>query len=431
MTPPSSPPSPATYRPHTSALRAAYKQRFHGQSSHYPGFYQLSAHERRQLTAAHSQLTAQDLAADLEPSPDQLLELADTAVENAIGTMALPLGIATNLKLQDLELLVPMCTEEPSVIAAVSHGAKLARAGGGFCTYSAATGAMSTGQIQLRWSHPPPEPSRRSSTVLSQAKSSLLHTARQHLTAMTKRGGGITDLSWRWIDAINSLIIHLEVNTVDAMGANTMNTLCEALAQDIHALFPEATAGLRILTNLALGRLTRAQCRVPAAALARTAHHGRDVAHAIASASEFSQHDVYRACTHNKGIMNGITAVGLATGNDTRALEAAAHTFAGAGGTYQPLSRWHVLPPDQPNTPLMLHGELEVPIATGVVGGMTRYHPTARAALKILGSPSAVELAEIMAAVGLAANLAALKALVSEGIQAGHMKLHHKKTQDA
>lgn len=428
MTDPAAPPSQPTYQPRTSAMRDEYKRRFHGQSSHYPGFYQLSPHERRQLTAAHSQVTEQDLAG-LEPSPAKLLQVADTAVENAIGTLALPLGIATNLKLQDLEPLVPMCTEEPSVIAAVSHGAKLARSGGGFFTYSAASGAMSTGQIQLRWSHPPPDQAHRTSAVLTQAKPSLLHTARHHLSTMTKRGGGITDLSWRWLDATSSLLIHLEVNTVDAMGANTINTLCEVLAQDIHGLFPEATLGLRILTNLALGRLTRAECRIPATALGRAAHHGHDVAHAIAAASEFSQHDIYRACTHNKGIMNGITAVGLATGNDTRALEAAAHAYAAAEGTYQPLSRWHAEPASQPGTPIMLHGELNVPIPTGVIGGMTRYHPTAQAALKILGSPSAVELAEIMAAVGLAANLAALIALTTEGIQAGHMKLHHKKTQ--
>ena len=414
----------SAHRADVSQFRPAYQQQFHHKSSAYSGFYNLTRQQRLEIIANHSQLHPDDLA-NLRPSPGQLEIIANQAIENAISTMNIPMGIATNLKIEQTDILVPMCTEEPSVIAAVSHGAKLARAGGGFATRSAA-GAITTGQIQLKWHHPEPHQATTIAAILNTAKPELMAKAQQLLPSMTQRGGGIRDIHWRWISPINSVVIHVEVDTVDAMGANTINTLCETLATDIQALVPDATLGLRILTNLAIGRLTRASCKIPVDCFGPA---GLAVAQAIEAASHFSRHDIYRACTHNKGIMNGISAVALATANDTRAIEAAAHTYAAHNHGYQPLSTWQISSASSSHHHKipMLCGQLELPIPTGVIGGMTRFHPTAQSALKILGSPNAKELAEIMAAVGLAGNLAALKALATEGIQAGHMKLHHKK----
>jgi hydroxymethylglutaryl-CoA reductase len=326
--------------------------------------------------------------------------------------------LATNFIINGREVLIPMVVEEPSVVAGVSYAAKLARAGGGFRASSSEP--LMIGQVQLLDVADLDEAAAK----IMAAEAELLAVANRHHPTIQKLGGGAKAIECRPLrdSAIGPmLIIHLLVDCRDAMGANAVNTAVEAIAP----LVERITAGrvnLRILSNLSDRRAARAECLLPIDQLARDGLSGRRVAQAIFEAWAFAEADPYRAATHNKGIMNGIDAVALATGNDWRAIEAGAHAYAARKGRYQSLSEWSPVKKDQPAT--HLRGRLELPLSVGVVGGATRAHPTARVSLKILGQPNARELAEIMAAVGLAQNLAAIRALATEGIQQGHMRLH-------
>jgi hydroxymethylglutaryl-CoA reductase len=337
---------------------------------------------------------------------------ADAMIENAVGVLGLPVGIGLNFLINGDDVLIPMAVEEPSVIAAVSLAAKIAREGGGF--QADADEPRMIGQVQVT-DLPNPEAARAS---VLRAKEQILAAANALHPAMKARGGGAKDVEVRLLQVGNEthLIVHLIVDTQDAMGANLINTMCEGVAPLVERL----TAGrvrLRILSNLADLRLARASCRIPFEALADFGFSGAEVAHGIAEASRFADADPYRACTHNKGVMNGVDAVALATGNDWRAIEAGAHAWCARNGKYQPLSKWWV-------SEGALHGSIELPIQVGTVGGAVKANPLIPVLLKMMGNPGAQKLAGIMAAVGLAQNMAALRALGTVGIQKGHMALH-------
>ena len=393
-------------------------------SSRLPNFYRLSTSERLHAIAQWAQLTAEEqtiLSGGLAQDAKQQ-EFIQRCTENALGSFWLPLGMATNYRINGRDVLIPMCTEEPSVVAAASYGGKLTRTGAGFTT--TASPPITTAQIELRYHH------RDAATgevwhkmLLQGAKEKLLKAGGLFTASMARRGGGLQDITWKIIDDLSTLVLYLHVGTADAMGANLVNSLAAHLAQHhIPALFPGVEVGLHIVSNLALGRMVEAHCTVRGSALHREEKIAQRMVKAIQRASQLAEHDVFRATTHNKGIMNGIDAVALATGNDWRALEAGAHAYAAYSGTYAPLSLWRTSEDAQ-----NLHGFLRMPLSVGVVGGMTRHHPLCGVLLKILGHPSAVELAQVMAAVGLGQNLAALRALSWEGIQPGHMKLHNRR----
>ena len=381
-------------------------------SSRLPGFYELPISERLKVVQAFSGIGDGD-ARELGNFGVLSPELTEVFIENAVGTFSMPLGIATNFRVNCRDVLVPMAVEETSVLAAASHGAKLARAGGGFT--AVASEPIMTGQIQLLLPDGTVGPNL--DALLAERKNELLHFANRGHERLVARGGGAKDLDWRHIPAIKSLVLHLYVHAGDAMGANIVNTMCEKLSTVLVGIFP-CEVGLRILTNLTDRRVTTATCVVPASALTSREFDGLQVLDRIVMAYEFAAHDVYRAATNNKGIMNGIDPVLIATGNDWRAVEAGAHAYASLSGTYRPLAHWSKNSRDE------LIGKLELPMAVGTVGGVTKLHPTAQASLKLLGSPNAKELAEIVTCVGLAQNLSALRALASEGIQRGHMSLH-------
>jgi hydroxymethylglutaryl-CoA reductase len=381
-------------------------------TSRLPGFYQQSLAERGQAITAWAGLTPAQRAA-LDGSGGLTPEQADHMIENVVGLHALPLGVAVNFQVNGREVLVPMAVEEPSVVAGASFMAKLARAGGGFTAH--VTAPEMIGQMQILDVANPPAARLR----LLEQKTRLLDLANQVDPVLLKFGGGARDLEVRLIESSPVgpfLVAHLIYDTRDAMGANAVNTACETLAPTLEQI----TGGrvhLRILSNLADRRLARARCTIPAAALAFGDFTGERVRDGIIEAYAFAAVDPYRAATHNKGIMNGVDAVVIATGNDWRAIEAGAHAYAARGGRYTPLSTWGSEAGD-------LVGTLEMPLAVGIVGGATRVHPTAQAALKLMGVTQARELAEIIVSVGLAQNLAALRALATEGIQRGHMTLH-------
>ncbi len=338
---------------------------------------------------------------------------ADRMIENVIGTLGLPLGIATNFLIDGKDYLIPMAIEEPSVVAGASHAAKLVREGGGFITE--ATPPLMIGQIQVVGLA---DPWGAVEQVL-EARGRLLKEANQTDPLLVGLGGGAKGLEAKVLDTKRGpmLVLHLIYDAREAMGANSLNTALEALAPSVE----EITGGrvnLRILSNLADRRLVRAKAKVPPGALAFEGYHGEEVIQGLLEAQALAESDPYRAATHNKGIMNGIDAVALATGNDWRAIEAGAHAYAARKGRYGPLTQWKV------NQEGNLIGDIELPLAVGIVGGATKANPTAQVALKILGVKSATELGRVMGAVGLAQNLAALRALVTEGIQRGHMALH-------
>jgi hydroxymethylglutaryl-CoA reductase len=380
-------------------------------SSRLPGFYELPISERLEVAKKFSGLTDQE-AINLSDFSVVRPELTDVFIENAIGTFSLPLGVATNFQINGKDYLVPMAVEETSVLAAASHGAKLARAGGGFSASS--TSPVMTGQIQLF-----PSEDADFDAILLKNRQRILDFANRGQERLISRGGGAQDVTWRYVEEIKLLIVHLHIDTRDAMGANIVNTMCERVSGIMPELFP-CTIGLRILTNLADRRLARGRCVIPPRAFATKESTGEEVIERIYQAYLFAFHDIYRAATHNKGVMNGIDPVTIATGNDWRAVEAGAHAYAARTGRYRPLTRWSIRATGE------LEGEIELPMAVGTVGGVTKLHPTAQAALKLLGNPSASELAEIIACVGLAQNLSALRALATEGIQKGHMSLHQK-----
>lgn len=376
-------------------------------SSEVSGFYKLTPEERLRYVRDFSGLD--DAEITLLRSTGALgLDLANRMIENVVGAIQVPLGIATNFRINGRDYLIPMAIEEPSVVAAASNAAKMARAGGGFRASS--TDPIMIGQIQAVKVKEP----RGASAVLLSSKEEILERANEQDPVLVSRGGGAMDLEVKVIDTIvgQMVIAELLVDCRDAMGANAVNTMCEAVAP----LVERITGGrvyLRIISNLATRRLARANVRVPAVAVG-----GPEVVEGIVSAYAFAASDPYRCATHNKGIMNGVTAVVLATGNDTRAVEAGAHAYAARSGRYSPLTTWEM----DENGDLV--GTIELPMAVGLVGGATAVHPIAKIAVKILGVKTASELGQIIASVGLAQNLAALRALAAEGIQRGHMTLH-------
>lgn len=378
-------------------------------TSKYSGFYKLSAADRLNEVAEFAALTEEEKEIISRDSALSI-ETANRMIENAIGIMPVPLGVAVNFCINGKDYVIPMATEEPSVIAAVSNMARICRANGGFRTSN--TGAMMIAQIQAV----------NVSDVYAarlrilENREALIKAANEKDPLLVQVGGGMKDLDVRVVEsALGKMVVtHILVDTRDAMGANTVNTMAEALAP----LIEELTGGkvyLRILSNLADQRLSRARVEIDKEALG-----GEAVVDGIISAYAFAAADPYRAATHNKGIMNGIDAVVLATGNDTRAIESGAHAYAARTGQYTALTTWEKTASGN------LAGSIELPTAVGLVGGATKVHPVAKLAVKILGVQSAVELGEIIACVGLAQNLGAMKALATEGIQRGHMSLHGK-----
>ena len=383
------------------------------QGSHIPGFYNLSLEGRLAELAQRGVLSADELAA-LSGQAGLTSEQADHMIENVVGTYALPLGIALNFVVNGREVLVPMAIEEPSVVAGASFMAKLARAGGGFIAQ--ADSPEMIGQIQLLGVADLAAAQR---AILDQ-KGRLLAEISELDPVLKRLGGGPRDLEVRQIkdSPIGAfLAVHLIYDVRDAMGANAVNTAVERLAPHLETI-TGGKAHLRILSNLADHRLARVQCTIPLTELAFGDYPAEEVRDGIIAAWAFAVADPYRAATHNKGIMNGIDAVVIATGNDWRAIEAGAHAYAARNGRYTSLSTWGQ--DAQGN----LVGSLELPIAVGIVGGATQAHPVTRACLKLMGVATARELAEIIVSVGLAQNLAALRALATEGIQRGHMGLH-------
>jgi len=376
-------------------------------TSRISGFYKLPPGERLKAAANESGLGAEEVS---QVEKGLGIEQADKMVENVIGVIQVPLGIATNFIIDGREVLIPMATEEPSVIAAASNGAKMAREAGGFSTSS--TGPVMRAQIQVTGVVDPF--SARQNILLH--KDELTRMANEKDPMLVKYGGGVKDIEVYVIDSRVGpmVVVHLIVDCRDAMGANAVNTMAEALAPRVE----EITGGrvyLRIISNLADKRLARARAVFKAEEIG-----GHEVVDGIIQAAALAEVDPYRAATHNKGIMNGVTAVVLATGNDTRAVEAGAHSFASISGRYQSLTRY------EKNKDGDLVGTIELPVAVGLVGGATRVHPVAKSTVKILGVKSADDLSRIIAAVGLCQNFAALRALASEGIQRGHMSLHAK-----
>lgn len=382
-------------------------------TSRLPGFYKRTLAERAAVVAQWANLTAQEQSALLGMSGLSAVQ-ADNMIENAIGIYALPLGVATNFLVNGEDYLVPMVIEEPSVIAAVSNAAKMFRAGGGFTTSS--DEPVMIGQIQVL---DVPDLYVAAGAIIAN-RQQLLAKADEIGGSILKRGGGARDIQVRPFPNTPlgpMLVVHLLLDCRDAMGANAVNGAVEHLAPEIEAI-TGGRVNLRILSNLTDQRKARAEGMIPASELATDTLKGVDVARAIVEAGVFAEVDPYRAATHNKGIMNGIDAAIIATGNDWRAIEAGAHAYAARNGSYTSLTKWWQ--DEQAN----LHGSIELPLAVGIVGGTTRVHPSAPVALKILGIQSANQLAEVIAAVGLAQNLAAIKALATEGIQRGHMSLH-------
>lgn len=381
--------------------------------SRLPGFYNLNLEQRLIELSRRTELTADDLQV-LRGAAGLTAEQADHMVENAIGLHALPLGLALNFLVNGREVLVPMAIEEPSVVAGASYMAKLARAGGGFIAQASAPEMIA--QVQIL--EVADLPSAR--LAILEQKQALLAEAAEVDPVLKKLGGGPRDLEVRCFEHSPIgpfLVAHLIYDVRDAMGANAVNTAAERLAPRLAEL-SGGRAGLRILSNLADRRLARARCTLLLKELAFGGYSGEQVRDGILAAWAFAAADPYRAATHNKGIMNGVDAVVIATGNDWRAVEAGAHAYAARGGKYSPLSTWGI------DADGNLVGTLEMPVAVGIVGGATRVHPTAGVALKLLAVKTAGELAEVIVSVGLAQNLAALRALATEGIQRGHMSLH-------
>ncbi|HNS02951.1 MAG TPA: hydroxymethylglutaryl-CoA reductase, degradative [Anaerolineae bacterium] len=384
-------------------------------SSRLSGFYRQSLEQRLATVADWAGLDDADLAA---LRAGLSVEQANHLVENALGLFALPLGLGVNFLINGRDYLIPMAVEEPSVIAAVSNAARLARAGDGFRAGSSE--ALMIGQVQLLQV---PDPQRAEQAILA-AEPRLAALIDPLHPSLRRAGGGFRGLEVRHLPdtpAGPMVIVHLLLDCRDAMGANAVNTAAEAAAPLLEAL-SGGRARLRILSNLSDRRLAWASCQIPLHAFASDAVEGAQVAAGIVEANAFAWADPYRAATHNKGIMNGIDPLAIATGNDWRALEAGAHAYAARDGQYRALTDWRLLTGEEGEPALA--GRIELPLAVGIVGGATKAHPTAQAALKILGVTSARQLAEVMAAVGLAQNLSALRALAAEGIQAGHMALH-------
>lgn len=387
-------------------------------SSRIPGFYKKTIEERKALITEMHPFTEEDLAVFESVAP-LAEDTADNMIENVVGTFQLPLGLGLNFLINGKEYTIPMAIEEASVVASASHIAKIVRDAGGFVTES--TERVMIGQIQVVGCSDYTE----AKEAVLENKQILIDAANDAFPSIVARGGGAEDLDVRILNEASDskfgkmLIVHLYVNTVDAMGANLVNTMAESIAP----LVEEITQGkvyLRILSNLADRSLARARCVIPPHLLGTGDFSGEAVRDGVIHAYEFAASDPYRAVTHNKGIMNGIDPIVIATGNDWRAVEAGAHAYAVKDGQYTSMTTWYK--DEQGN----LVGELELPMSIGIVGGATRVHPMAKLALKLLEVNSAKELAEVIVAVGLAQNLGALKALATDGIQKGHMTLHSR-----
>jgi hydroxymethylglutaryl-CoA reductase len=380
-------------------------------TSQLPGFYKVTVEERRKLVSEATGVEADEIAWALDRGGLDA-ETADKFVENVLGTYALPYGVTLNVRVNGQDHVVPMVVEEPSVVAAASNAAKMVRGAGGF--HAEMDPPLMISQVQL--THV--KDAARATRAILEAKDEILAKADRAVPGLCQRGGGARDLEVRTLgepsDAM--IVVHVIVDCRDAMGANLINTIAEAVADRLASL-AEGRVGLRILSNLCDKRCVRVRCTVAAEALATDDMDGQAVIDGIVNASRFAELDPYRAATHNKGIMNGIDAVVIATGNDWRAVEAGAHAFAARSGRYSPLSIWR-------REGDALTGLLELPLALGTVGGTLRVHPSARLSLKIAGVETAAELAAVAAAVGLASNLAAVRALATDGIQRGHMALH-------
>jgi hydroxymethylglutaryl-CoA reductase len=378
-----------------------------GKSSVISGFYKLSPKERLAIVKDFAGLTEEEVRL-LEDTGSLPIDVVDHMVENVIGVFPEPLGVGVNFQINGKDYLIPMATEEPSVIAAASYAAKMVRDGGGF--HASSTAPIMIGQIQVVGV----KDAKAAKKQVLDAKADVLKKANDQDPVLNSFGGGAKDLDAKIIDTSmgQMLIVELYVDCRDAMGGNAVNTMAEAVAP----LIEQLTGGhvyLRIISNLATKRLAKAWCTVPKESLG-----GEAVVDGIAYASAFAEADPYRAATHNKGAMNGIIAVVLATGNDHRAIEAGAHAYAALKGRYTSISKW------TKNVNGDLEGVIELPMAVGLIGGAVKTHPIARIAMKILNVKSANEFAEVLAAVGLAQNLGALRALANEGIQRGHMSLH-------
>lgn len=386
-------------------------------SSRIPGFYKMTVEDRKQYIIDLFNLTEEEANQLLNPIslPE---ETADNMIENVIGTFSLPMGLGLNFKINEKDYVVPMVVEEPSIIASASYIAKIVRDAGGFTTE--ATERIMIGQIQVVGC---PDFDAAKNSILNE-KEMLIQAANDAYPSLVARGGGAVDLDVRMLNEGEStysqmLVVHLYVNTCDAMGANIINTMAESLAPVVEHL----TSGkvyLRILSNYADRCLAKAKCVIPPHLLDSEGFSGEEVRDGVVHAYEFAASDPYRAVTHNKGIMNGIDPVIIATGNDWRAVEAGAHAYATRNGQYSSMTTWSK---DEAGN---LVGELELPMSLGIVGGASRVHPMAKVAYKLLNISSAKELAQVVVAVGLAQNLGALKALATDGIQKGHMALHSR-----
>ncbi|WP_296112343.1 hydroxymethylglutaryl-CoA reductase, degradative [uncultured Anaerococcus sp.] len=379
-------------------------------NSKYSGFYKLTVDERLNEVKEFANLSEEQTESLKDPSTLDI-NRADNMIENVIGRYTLPMGVALNFLINGKDYLIPMVTEEPSVIAAASNGAKVARSSGGFKAFYVKSNMIAQVQVTdvLDCNY--------AKMQILENKDEIIKKCNECDPTLVGLGGGAFDIDVRILRTLKNeelLIVHLKVNTLDAMGANTVNTMAESVAPYIE----ELTGGkvyLRILTNLAADRLVRASVKIKKEELG-----GEDVVDKIVSATDFAFADPYRAATHNKGIMNGISAAVMATGNDTRAIESGAHAYASITGQYLPLTTW------EKNKDGDLVGTIEIPMAVGLVGGATKIHPQAQTAVSILGVKSADELGEIIAALGLGQNLSAVRALATEGIQRGHMSLHAK-----
>jgi hydroxymethylglutaryl-CoA reductase len=377
-------------------------------TSRLPGFRKVTVEERRALVGDATGADPAEIGRALDRGGLDA-ESADKFVENVLGTYALPYGVALNVRVNGHDHVVPMVIEEPSVVAAASNAAKMVRAEGGFI--ADADPALMIAQVQLRDVRDAELSARR----IREHAAEIVELAERAIQGLVARGGGVRGVEARVL-ADDMVVAHVIIDCKDAMGANLVNGVAEAVGDRVAAI-AGARLGLRILSNLSDKRCVRVRCRVSAETLATDDMHGTDVIDGMVAASRFAELDPYRAATHNKGIMNGIDAVVIATGNDWRAVEAGAHAYAARSGRYQPLAVWR-------RDGDAIEGRLELPLALGTVGGTLRVHPAARLSLRMLGITGAQELAAVAASVGLASNLAAVRALASDGIQRGHMGLH-------
>ncbi len=384
----------------------------------FEGFYKKTPKERLEIIARHSQLSEQEKIL-LQKAGALEIDTANRMIENVFGVHPLPLGIATNFLINGREFVVPFAVEEPSVVAAASNAAKLARPGGGFT--ASADASIMIGQLQIVGS---PQPEKGLKAVLSKKKELIEHVNKLDPSSIVKFGGGLKDVEGRVAESSRGkmIIFHVLVDCRDSMGANSVNTILEALTPKILEL-AGGEQRLRIISNLAVHRLARSRAVWTKQALeesTKSEFKGEQVVERILDAYEFAVVDQFRCATHNKGIMNGIDAAVIAVGNDWRAIEAGAHAYAAYKTPYRPLTKYYK------NSEGDLVGEIELPLALGMIGGAVRSHPLAPIALKILGVKNTQELSQVIASVGLAQNLAALRALATTGIQFGHMRLHAK-----